>query len=62
MSTLSAAETQTSRKLTFGQAVREALAEEMRRGEARIIDDAPLVARAVDSMLATLRESQGVAG
>src|SRR3981189_757159 len=31
MSTLSAAETQTSRKLTFGQAVREALAEEMRR-------------------------------
>jgi hypothetical protein len=40
----------------------EALAEEMRRGEARIIDDAPLVARAVDSMLATLRESQGVQG
>jgi len=31
MSTLSAPETQTSRKLTFGQAVREALAEEMRR-------------------------------
>lgn len=31
MSTLSATETQTSRKLTFGQAVREALAEEMRR-------------------------------
>src|SRR6195256_773980 len=31
MSTLSAAETKTSRKLTFGQAVREALAEEMRR-------------------------------
>jgi pyruvate dehydrogenase E1 component beta subunit len=31
MSTLSAPEIQTSRKLTFGQAVREALAEEMRR-------------------------------
>jgi pyruvate dehydrogenase E1 component beta subunit len=31
MSTLSATDTQTSRKLTFGQAVREALAEEMRR-------------------------------
>ncbi len=31
MSTLSATETQTARKLTFGQAVREALAEEMRR-------------------------------
>ena len=31
MSTLSATETQTSRKLTFGQAVKEALAEEMRR-------------------------------
>jgi pyruvate dehydrogenase E1 component beta subunit len=31
MSTLSATETQTSRKLTFGQAVREALAQEMRR-------------------------------
>ena len=31
MSTLSAAEPVTSRKLTFGQAVREALAEEMRR-------------------------------
>jgi pyruvate dehydrogenase E1 component beta subunit len=31
MSTLSATETQASRKLTFGQAVREALAEEMRR-------------------------------
>src|SRR3981081_4520231 len=31
MSTLSATEAQTSRQLTFGQAVREALAEEMRR-------------------------------
>lgn len=36
----------------------EALAEQMRLGEARIIDDAPLVARAVDSVLATLREAQ----
>jgi hypothetical protein len=35
----------------------EALAEQMRRGEARIVDDAPLVDRAVDSMLANLRES-----
>jgi hypothetical protein len=35
----------------------EALAEQMRRGEARIVDDAPLVDRAVDSMLASLRES-----
>jgi hypothetical protein len=34
----------------------EALAEQMRRGEARIVDDAPLVDRAVDSMLASLRE------
>lgn len=34
----------------------EALAEQMRRGEARLIDDAPLVDRAVDSMLATLKE------
>ena len=33
----------------------EALAEEMRRGEARILDSAPLVGRAVDSMLANLR-------
>ncbi len=33
----------------------EALAEQMRRGEARIVDDAPLVDRAVDSMLANLR-------
>jgi hypothetical protein len=36
----------------------EALAEHMRIGEARIIDDAPLVGRAVDSMLATLRDAQ----
>lgn len=34
----------------------EALAEQMRRGEARLIDDAPLVDRAVDSMLASLKE------
>ena len=34
----------------------EALAEQMRRGEARIVDDSPLVDRAVDSMLANLRE------
>lgn len=33
----------------------EALAEQMRRGEARILDSAPLVGRAVDSMLASLR-------
>ena len=37
----------------------EALAEQMRRGEARVIDDAPLTERAVDSMLAALKESQG---
>jgi hypothetical protein len=35
----------------------EALAEQMRLGEARILDDAPLVDRAVDSMLAELRRS-----
>jgi hypothetical protein len=40
----------------------EALAEQMRLGEARIIDDAPLVARAVDSMLANLRRPQGAQG
>ncbi len=34
----------------------EALAEQMRLGEARVLDDASLVDRAVDSMLATLRE------
>ena len=37
----------------------EALAEQMRLGEARVIDDAPLVERAVDSMLTNLREAQG---
>jgi uncharacterized protein DUF1631 len=35
----------------------EALAEQMRLGEARMLDDAPLVDRAVDSMLANLRRS-----
>jgi hypothetical protein len=34
----------------------EALAEQMRLGEARVIDDAPLVDRAVDSMLEGLRK------
>jgi hypothetical protein len=33
----------------------EALAEQMRRGEARMLDDAPLVERAVDSMIASLK-------
>ena len=37
----------------------EALAEQMRLGFARVIDDAPLVERAVDSMLTNLREAQG---
>ena len=37
----------------------EALAEQMRVGEARIIDDASLVDRAVDTMLADLKEAQG---
>jgi uncharacterized protein DUF1631 len=37
----------------------EALAEQMRQGEARVIDDVPLVERAVDSMLTNLREAQG---
>lgn len=37
----------------------EALAEQMRLGDARIIDGAPLVGRAVDSVLATLRDAQG---
>jgi hypothetical protein len=37
----------------------EALAEQMRRGEARVIDDAPLTERAVDSMLASLKSAQG---
>jgi hypothetical protein len=35
----------------------EALAEQMRLGEARVLDDAPLTDRAVDSMLANLRQS-----
>ncbi len=34
----------------------EALAEQMRRGEARIVDDGPLVDRAVDAVMASLRE------
>jgi hypothetical protein len=34
----------------------EALAEQMRRGEARIVDDAPLVDRAVDAVMASLRD------
>ena len=37
----------------------EALAEQLRLGEARVIDDAPLVDRAVDSMLESLRKIQG---
>lgn len=41
----------------------EALAEQMRMGEARILDDAPLVDRAVDSMIASLRrEPAGARG
>jgi hypothetical protein len=36
----------------------EALAEQMRLGEARVIDAGPLVDRAVDSMLATLRQAR----
>jgi hypothetical protein len=40
----------------------EALAEQMRLGEARMLDDAPLVERAVGSMLATLREGAGAQG
>lgn len=36
----------------------EALAEQMRRGEARMLDDAPLVERAVDSMIATLKRGE----
>ncbi len=40
----------------------EALAEQMRRGEARMLDDAPLVARAVDSMLASLRRAPAAQG
>jgi hypothetical protein len=40
----------------------EALAEQMRRGEARMLDDAPLVERAVDSMIATLKRGEGRQG
>ncbi len=36
----------------------EALAEQMRLGEARLLDAGPLVERAVDSMLATLRDKK----
>ena len=35
----------------------EALAEQMRLGEARVLDDAPLMDRAVDSMLESLRKN-----
>jgi hypothetical protein len=35
----------------------EALAEQMRLGDARMLDDAPLVERAVDSMIANLRRT-----
>ncbi len=38
----------------------EALAEQMRLGEAKIIDDASLVDRAVDSMLTSLRAGEGL--
>jgi len=37
----------------------EALAEQMRLGEARVLDDAPLMDRAVGSMLESLRSAQG---
>ena len=39
----------------------EALAELMRRGEARMLDDAPLVGRAMDAMVAALRDKKGAA-
>ena len=39
----------------------EALAEQMRRGEARMLDDAPLVERAVDSVIASLKRGDGAA-
>lgn len=39
----------------------EALAELMRRGEARMLDDAPLVGRAMDAMVASLRDKRGAA-
>ena len=35
----------------------EALAEQMRLGQARVLGDAPLVERAVDSMIATLKRA-----
>ncbi len=37
----------------------DALAEQMRRGEARLLDDAPLFERAVDRVLASLRNDAG---
>jgi hypothetical protein len=40
----------------------EALAEQMRLGDARMLDDAPLTDRAVDSMLANLRDKTAAAG
>lgn len=39
----------------------EALAEQLRRGEARVLDDAPLVGRAMDAMTAALRGKKGAA-
>jgi hypothetical protein len=39
----------------------EALAEQLRRGEARVLDDAPLVDRAMDAMTAALRGKKGAA-
>ncbi|HET7729187.1 MAG TPA: DUF1631 family protein [Usitatibacter sp.] len=39
----------------------EALAEQMRRGQARMLDDAPLVARALDALAATLRDKRAAA-
>jgi hypothetical protein len=36
----------------------EALAEQLRRGQARMLDDAPLVARAMDAMVAGLRDKR----
>lgn len=39
----------------------EALAEQLRRGRARRLDDAPLVARAMDAMTAALRDRRGAA-
>lgn len=39
----------------------EALAEQMRRGHARVLDDAPLVGRAMDAMVAALRDRRAAA-